>query len=161
MKHAVPSAIIVRCLMPAGCQQQGERLAAAPTPRATDSAPDNGAAFFHDRLARSGEWIDTVEYGPCWYPTDVGPAWRPYTDGRWVYTLGSGWLWVGAEKWGWATDHYGQWVFLDSDGWVWVPGKQWSPAWVVWRAGNGYVGWAPMPPAKNGRRPLDVTRTDS
>src|SRR5437763_2978735 len=105
MKYALASAIILSCVMAAGCQQQGGPVSEVPPPRVT--APDNGAAFFHDRLARSGEWIDTAEYGPCWYPTEVSPAWRPYTDGRWVYTIGSGWLWVGAEKWGWATDHFG------------------------------------------------------
>src|SRR5437016_13088039 len=101
MRYALASAILLSCMMVIGCQQQADRLAAASAPRgsAAPPAPDNGAAFFHDRLARAGEWIDTVDYGPCWYPTDVRPAWRPYTDGRWTYTIGSGWLWVGAEKW--------------------------------------------------------------
>ena len=157
-------AIVLFCLLASaiGCQQlrlPTERVTEPTAPAAT--APDNGAAFFRDRLARAGEWMETAEYGPCWYPTEVGPAWRPYTNGRWVYTIGSGWLWVGDEKWGWATDHYGRWVFLDSHGWVWVPGKQWAPAWVVWRAGNGYIGWAPMPPMKAGEREIDVTRVDS
>ncbi len=31
-------------------------------------------------------------------------------------------------------------------GWVWVPGDEWAPAWVSWRKGNDYVGWAPLPP---------------
>ncbi|HEX4138962.1 MAG TPA: DUF6600 domain-containing protein, partial [Candidatus Methylacidiphilales bacterium] len=29
---------------------------------------------------------------------------------------------------------------------VWVPGYTWAPAWVSWRYGDGYVGWAPLPP---------------
>jgi hypothetical protein len=159
MKYVLAIAVTLLCMLAEGCQQQGGPVSDGTT--ALSAAADRGAAYFHDRLARSGEWIDTDEYGPCWYPTEVGPDWRPYTDGRWVYTIGNGWLWIGAEKWGWATDHYGQWVFLDSHGWVWVPGKQWSPAWVVWREGEGYIGWAPMPPAKDGQRPLDITRTDS
>jgi hypothetical protein len=28
-----------------------------------------------------------------------------------------------------------------------VPQIQWAPAWVTWREGNGYVGWAPLPPS--------------
>jgi len=32
-------------------------------------------------------------------------------------------------------------------GWVWVPGYEWAPAWVSWRYGDEYVGWAPLPPA--------------
>lgn len=31
-------------------------------------------------------------------------------------------------------------------GWVWVPGVEWAPAWVSWRVGGGYIGWAPLPP---------------
>ena len=56
------------------------------------------------------------------------------------------WTWVSDEPWGWATDHYGRWLFDRSYGWVWVPGPIWGPAWVVWRAGGGVVGWAPLPP---------------
>ena len=28
-----------------------------------------------------------------------------------------------------------------------MPGYQWAPAWVSWRYGGGYCGWAPLPPA--------------
>jgi hypothetical protein len=31
-------------------------------------------------------------------------------------------------------------------GWIWVPGDEWGPAWVDWRSGDDYVGWAPLPP---------------
>ena len=27
-----------------------------------------------------------------------------------------------------------------------MPGKQWAPAWVSWRKGHDYAGWAPLPP---------------
>ncbi len=27
-----------------------------------------------------------------------------------------------------------------------MPGYQWAPAWVSWRYGGGYCGWAPLPP---------------
>ena len=30
--------------------------------------------------------------------------------------------------------------------WVWVPDDVWGPAWVSWRYGDDYVGWAPLPP---------------
>src|SRR5262249_23599259 len=46
-----------------------------------------------------------------------------------------------------AVFHYGRWIFDASHGWVWVPGKEWAPAWVSWRDGSGYIGWAPLPPA--------------
>ena len=32
-------------------------------------------------------------------------------------------------------------------GWVWVPGYVWAPAWVVYRTGPSYIGWAPVPPS--------------
>jgi hypothetical protein len=35
---------------------------------------------------------------------------------------------------------------LRNVGWVWVPGDEWAPAWVSWRKGGDYVGWAPLPP---------------
>jgi hypothetical protein len=78
--------------------------------------------------------------------------------GRWVWTDGVGWLWVGSERWSWACDHYGRWMFADSHGWVWFPGKQWSPAWVAMRSGPDYVGWAPLPPAGKGIAELDVSK---
>jgi hypothetical protein len=37
-------------------------------------------------------------------------------------------------------------VFIDDLGWVWVPGREWGPAWVDWRRGTRYFGWAPLPP---------------
>src|SRR5581483_11336207 len=49
---------------------------------------------------------------------------------------------------GWATYHYGRWANLSGYGWVWFPGEDldWGPAWVSWRTGGDYVGWAPLPP---------------
>ncbi|HEX8531098.1 MAG TPA: DUF6600 domain-containing protein, partial [Cytophagales bacterium] len=33
--------------------------------------------------------------------------------------------------------------------WAWVPGPDWGPAWVAWRSGGGYYGWAPLGPGVN------------
>jgi hypothetical protein len=74
----------------------------------------------------------------------VGVDFVPYTDGHWVYT-DAGWLWVSDYSWGWAPFHYGTWVYVDT-GWAWVPGSVWGPAWVQWRYGGGYIGWAPVVP---------------
>ena len=62
-----------------------------------------------------------------------------------VYT-DAGWTWSSDEEWGWATDHYGRWMPSRVYGWLWVPGYEWAPAWVSWRTGDEYVGWAPLPP---------------
>ena len=42
--------------------------------------------------------------------------------------------------------HYGRWVLERRMGWFWMPGDEWAPAWVDWRHGGDYVGWAPLPP---------------
>jgi uncharacterized protein DUF6600 len=75
------------------------------------------------------------------------PNWRPYSDGYWAYT-DYGWTWISYEDFGWATYHYGRWANLADHGWVWFPGEDldWGPAWVSWRTGGDYVGWAPLPP---------------
>jgi hypothetical protein len=102
--------------------------------------------FFYDNL-NGGSWVEVGNYGYCWQPdVAVGDStWRPYADGYWAYT-DLGWTWVSYEDFGWATYHYGRWVRLADIGWVWVPGYHWGPAWVSWRYGGNYVGWAPLPP---------------
>jgi hypothetical protein len=127
------------------------------TPAPSDtSAPapadqqDNGAyQTFYDSLASQGEWIQTPSYGYVFQPTESSPTWAPYSNGHWVYS-DAGWTWVSNDSWGWATDHYGRWANVEGTGWVWVPGTQWAPAWVSWRQGGGYCGWAPLPPASVG-----------
>lgn len=102
--------------------------------------------FFYDNLGPEGNWIELAGYGYCWQPdVAVGnPYWRPYADGYWAFT-DVGWTWVSYEDFGWATYHYGRWLRLRGRGWVWVPGRIWGPAWVSWRVGNDFVGWAPIP----------------
>ncbi|MCM2269440.1 MAG: hypothetical protein NDJ75_05020 [Thermoanaerobaculia bacterium] len=101
--------------------------------------------FFYDSLAPHGQWVATAEFGHAWRPSRVGVGWRPYYDGRWVYT-DYGWTFVSDDPWGWATYHYGRWTFDPYYGWLWVPGYEWAPAWVVFHQGDGWVGWAPLPP---------------
>jgi hypothetical protein len=100
---------------------------------------------FQDNLSPYGEWVSAGSYGRVWRPMRVYSGWRPYYDGSWQWT-DEGWLWVSSEPWGWATYHYGRWAFDSYYGWVWVPGYQWAPAWVSWRVGGGYIGWAPLSP---------------
>jgi hypothetical protein len=104
------------------------------------------AGFFYDQLSPDGYWVEDPYYGTVWYPSRPGRDWRPYSYGQWVWTSDYGWYWESDEPWGWATYHYGRWVYTVQYGWVWVPGDEWGPAWVEWRYGGGYVGWAPMPP---------------
>jgi hypothetical protein len=117
---------------------------APPAQAETDISLD----FFYDNLSGQGNWIDVADYGYCFQPNvAVGhDNWRPYSDGYWAYTE-DGWTWVSYEDFGWATYHYGRWTQLADYGWIWVPGYEWGPAWVSWRTGGDYVGWAPLPPA--------------
>jgi hypothetical protein len=57
-------------------------------------------------------------------------------------------MWISQDPWGGIPYHYGRWAYDAYYGWLWVPGDDevWAPAWVAWRYGGGYVGWAPLPP---------------
>ena len=102
--------------------------------------------YFDEALSADGDWVWHPTYGRVWRPRQVGPEWRPYMYGRWVYTREYGWVWVSEERWGWVVYHYGHWVWTSQYGWVWVARDVWAPSWVEWCYGGGYVGWSPMPP---------------
>jgi hypothetical protein len=101
---------------------------------------------FYEPLAAHGRWVVIGSHGRCWVPARVEVGWRPYCAGHWERT-DAGWYWESEEPWGWATYHYGRWDWDAHFGWYWVPQTQWAPAWVVWREGGGYVGWAPLRPS--------------
>jgi uncharacterized protein YraI len=103
-------------------------------------------AVFYSQLAPFGNWV-WLQGQYVFVPNNVGPYWRPYTVGRWVFTDRYGWMWASSEPFGWATYHYGRWGFSNQVGWFWVPGSRWAPAWVSWRSSNDYLAWAPLPPA--------------
>jgi hypothetical protein len=100
-------------------------------------------------LEQYGSWRPHPRFGEVWVPAAVPPDWRPYQYGHWVYTDEWGWYWVSDDveaDWGWVVYHYGRWAFEEGVGWFWVPGDEWAPAWVNWRFGDEYAGWAPLPP---------------
>lgn len=103
---------------------------------------------FYDDLAPYGQWVQTREYGRVWIP-DVEGGFQPYaSNGHWVVTE-YGNTWVSDYTWGWAPFHYGRWYQDRYRGWAWIPGRDWGPAWVSWRSGGGYYGWAPLGPSLN------------
>ena len=132
-----------RAVLVLGILLMGLSVASAHTP------PQGGAAVsfgvFYSSLGPYGEWIALDNGVYAWRPLDVRMDWRPYTVGRWVWTA-DGWYWLSDEPWGWAAYHYGRWYYDDFYGWVWIPGYDWAPAWVEWRYGGDYVGWAPLGP---------------
>jgi hypothetical protein len=100
---------------------------------------------FYDELSPYGQWFNDPEYGYVWAP-NVGNDFRPYySNGYWQMTE-YGNMWMSNYAWGWAPFHYGRWMLSNYGGWVWIPGNEWGPAWVTWRQGGGYYGWAPMGP---------------
>lgn len=104
---------------------------------------------FYDELSPYGTWIQDSQYGYVWRPDVEQSDFRPYySNGRWVMTE-YGNTWVSDYDWGWAPFHYGRWVYNRYSQWVWIPDTVWGPAWVSWRSGGGYYGWAPMGPGMN------------
>ena len=104
---------------------------------------------FRQALQPYGRWERHSRWGEVWVPGNRGRGWRPYTEGRWVYSNDWGWYWAEDQSeaaWGWIAYHYGRWIFDDDAGWAWVPGNQWGPAFVQWRYGEDHIGWAPLPP---------------
>lgn len=102
---------------------------------------------FYDELSPYGTWIQDPQYGYVWRPDVDQNEFRPYyTNGRWAMTE-YGNTWVSNYEWGWAPFHYGRWVYNRYNNWVWLPDTVWGPAWVSWRSGGGYYGWAPLGPS--------------
>jgi len=109
-----------------------------------DQQPTITYQQFYNDLSPYGNWVYYGDYGYVWVPGVSN--FRPYySNGRWAYT-DYGWTWVSDYSWGWAPFHYGRWINDRSYGWMWVPGYQWAPAWVSWRSGGNYYGWAPLGP---------------
>src|SRR5216683_810094 len=107
------------------------------------------AADFRTALEPYGSWRRHSRFGDIWVPGNVSRDWRPYIAGHWVYTDDYGWYWISDAQesdWGWVAYHYGRWYLDPNDGWIWIPRDEWGPAWVDWRRGDQYVGWAPLPP---------------
>ncbi len=131
---------------PAVAQSNTATILPGDTPPVDQPIEDVDIATFEEELAPHGRWTDTTEYGRVWIP-NVDENFRPYaTNGRWVVTS-YGNTWVSDYEWGWAAFHYGRWYRDNLWGWVWVPGRVWGPAWVAWRSGGGYYGWAPLGPS--------------
>ena len=125
-----------------------------------------------EELDRHGRWQQDPEYGPLWFPRDVGPGWAPYTVGNWVWVEPWGWTWVDAAPWGFAPSHYGRWV-QRGPVWGWAPGRYehrpvYAPALVGWVDGppphrpgidinisigrGGSRNWYPLGPRDNHER---------
>ncbi|TCD02960.1 DUF6600 domain-containing protein [Pedobacter psychroterrae] len=140
MKHMIKLPAIVLGLM---------LLLTGTTQKVMAQDEDISLQSFYDELSPYGTWIQDSQYGYVWRPDVDQGEFRPYyTNGRWAMTE-YGNTWVSNYNWGWAPFHYGRWVYNRYNQWVWIPDTVWGPAWVSWRTGGGYYGWAPMGPGMN------------
>ncbi|WP_051069628.1 DUF6600 domain-containing protein [Mariniradius saccharolyticus] len=117
---------------------------------AASPPPMYGVSFqvFYNELSPYGDWVMDPQFGYVWVPF-VEAGFQPYlTNGYWAMTE-FGNTWVSNYAWGWAPFHYGRWFWNNFYGWAWVPDYEWGPAWVSWRTGGGYYGWAPLAPGFN------------
>lgn len=120
---------------------------AGTTQKVMAQGEDISLQTFYDELSPYGVWIKDPQYGYVWRPDVDQDEFRPYyTNGRWAMTE-YGNTWVSYYDWGWAPFHYGRWVYNRYNQWVWIPDTVWGPAWVTWRSGGGYYGWAPLGPS--------------
>jgi hypothetical protein len=141
-------------------EHRGPELPLAPAGTPVRSEVAAGYAAFAQELAAWGTWTPDTTYGVRWCPRAevAGAGFQPYrSGGHWGVTdapigsapLGTP-LWRSDEAGSWRdlTTHRGWWISRDDApaAWCWVPGVEESAGNVVWRAGDGFVGWAPEPP---------------
>jgi hypothetical protein len=154
-----PARVVVAPEPPPAVVQVEPAPAPAPVVIEAPTAPAvvviQSESDFYEPLAPHGRWLDVAGYGRVWMPNGVAADWRPYADGHWERTE-AGWFWVSDEPWAWAAYHYGRWDSSPELGWFWIPQTQWAPAWVAWRRGGDYVGWAPLPPRERFSRGVRV-----
>jgi len=106
---------------------------------------DRGYEDYEYELSRSGRWRYNSTYGTnMWIPYNVGSNWRPYYNGRWIWSPHYGYYWYSYDPWNSFTYHYGRWHYDPFWGWHWLPGYRWSPAWVGWCYSGSYYGWTPL-----------------
>ena len=141
-------ALLLVAALPVACVEPARP--SYPAAQADDDAYDVAIEDFYEALSPHGTWVDSP-YGRAWQPGEqyVGADFFPYAShGQWVADEDGSWSFQSNydEQWGWAVYHYGRWDLHDAYGWIWIPGAEWAPAWVEWRHGGGYIGWAPLAP---------------
>jgi hypothetical protein len=151
----VPPAFLCAAFGLAGCTvytRPAHYSATVRTGATVGVVDDTSYSIFHSELAPYGQWFDRPvcgrSFGRVWKPSPavVGPDFVPYvTSGEWVPT-DQGWVFEADWEFSPIVFHYGRWCHDSRHGWVWVPDTEWGAAWVEWRHGGGYVGWAPLPP---------------
>jgi hypothetical protein len=165
--------LVVGCTLFGGCFREGlapsDDVAAYPKPVEPGSALEQdiaaGYRAYREPLAPLGEWTGDAAYGVKWCPRGMDPAtFAPYRSrGHWVAAdapdAPPSWRADDGAAWVDITTHHGWWVYDEPphapSRWCWVPGAEPTSARVVWRTGDGFVGWAPEPPPTDPDDPGD------
>lgn len=153
----IPFALaLILCLALAGAATGARGAGSSPSPAGVPQGygVTLDLNYCYDYLAPYGTWFDLDPYGYVWCPRHMGYGWRPYSEGQWLWS-DDGWYWDSDLDWGWMPFHYGRWGWDNDCGWFWSPGTVWGPAWVFWRFGGAYCGWAPIPPGIDFRAGMD------
>jgi hypothetical protein len=170
---AIP-ALVISCALWGGCfreaVQRPDDFTIPPKPVTPGSPLEReivaGYRQYREALASGGTWQPDETYEFKWCPAGVDAStFVPYRSrGRWVagedpsatpsWAPSDGAAPVGGD----ITTHHGWWVLDEPPGaparWCWVPSVESTPGRVVWREGDGFVGWAPEPP------PIDADEDD-
>jgi hypothetical protein len=174
---------LVTCSALAGCAGALQETPgpALGVPRALEADVAEGYRAYATTLLRWGRWSADPLYAVRWCPSGVSPTtFVPYrSEGHWaaspgeasesVSSNGTGWgappgapFWLSddAETWGNITMHHGWWVHVEEGApegaWCWIPGAAETAGRVVWRSGDGFVGWAPEGPSAGDDDEADV-----
>jgi Family of unknown function (DUF6600) len=153
-RNLLRATLLASLAMPAGALLP----AASPLPFAATKAYAGMLAEHRTVLEQYGRFQPHGKYGEVWIPTATPQGWHPYPPCYWVYTK-HGWHFDDKTPWGQIVHHYGRWTH-DGGSWIWVPGEEYSPGWVVWKANQEWVGWAPTPPEED-MKTLDVQAFNS
>lgn len=134
------------------------RVPLAPAGVYVEDDVADGYVAYGSALAPSGKWEADATYGVHWCPAaSFATPFRPYvSNGHWATSDSSEhgappgyvyWADDGRAAWTSITTHHGWWIDLGGSDWCWVPGATETPARVVWRSSDEFVGWAPEPPS--------------
>jgi hypothetical protein len=147
MRSIVRLLLLGSLVASSGCAVTGGSGNAPPAMPAARVSLRPEYRLFYDALVDHGDWVLIEPFGYVFRPRVDFVSWRPYSNGFWVPSDVYGWVWVSAESFGWATEHYGRWLWDEYQGWVWIPGLDWGPAWVSWQLGDRWVGWGALAPS--------------
>lgn len=165
--------MIIACALGGGCVQDAllavtpgvDDFPGSPTVVPRDSPLGHeiqeGYRTYGVTLAPLGQWSTDPVYGVRWCPspTNRGPFIPFVSNGHWASVEPPRnadappapdtpfWVADATVAGGDVTMHHGWWVSEGPSGrWCWIPGVAETPARVLWREGEGFVGWAAEPP---------------